>query len=57
VIIAVVVVASSIGGELAEAPLFMVPAAGASAAAIVGVAALDKRRVRRSAARRSGVAS
>ncbi|HEY3409317.1 MAG TPA: hypothetical protein VGK53_14190 [Propionicimonas sp.] len=42
VIIAVIIVTISIGGELAEAAMFMAPVAAASAAAIVGVAAVDK---------------
>jgi hypothetical protein len=49
-IIAVIIVTVSIGGELAEAAMFMAPVAAASATAIVGVAALDKRRARHNSA-------
>ena len=50
VIIAVIIVTVSIGGELAEAAMFMAPVAAASATAIVGVAAIDKRRARHNSA-------
>lgn len=50
VIIAVIIATVSIGGELAEAALFMAPVAAASATAIVGVAAIDKRRARHNSA-------
>jgi hypothetical protein len=50
VVIAVIIVTVSIGGELAEAAMFMAPVAAASAAAIVGVAAFDKRRARHNSA-------
>ena len=53
VIVAAVVITVSIGGETAEAGLFMVPVSAASAVAVCGVALFGSWRARRSEARSS----
>lgn len=51
VIIAVIIGTVSMGGEMAEAAIFMAPVAAASAGAIIGLAAVNRWRVRHNSVR------